>query len=245
VIGGKSHSGTNMGIMRSVDKALGDAKSMETVNSILACIQVGTLAEYAALCDRFQAETEIVQQNELLEVERNLLLSDTYFIHDKYSMVIFKVRDDEGHPVTDYDLVLTAGANNDPNHLPQGFFVDRQRNTLNPETITYFFDYDVMNGAPKIQNRSGKIIRDTILGADMLGFKLSARPDQGFVHYLPCEIKATAEMLEKVLRPNSSTLVEIVLRRIVTKNVFLVEEMTAATVSVDFSDTKPGDEIIG
>lgn len=178
VIGGKSHSGTTMGIMRSVAANTGGANSMETVTAILACIQVATEAEYAALCDRFQAETIAVQQNELLEVETHLFLSDTYFIHDKYSMVIFKVRDDQGYPVTDFDLVLTAG------------------------------------------------------------------PNSGFVHYLPCEIKATAEMLEKALFPNSTTLVEIVLKRIVTKNVFLVEEMTATTVPVDFSGTKPGDEMV-
>ena len=244
VISGKSHSGTNMGIMRSVDVAPGDAQSMETVNAILACIQVDTVAEYAALCDRFQTETEVVQQNELLEIEKHLLLSDTYFIHDKYSMVIFKVLDDEGHPVTDYDLILTAGPNNDPNHLPQGFCADRQRNSLNPETITYFFDYDVMKGTAKIKSKSGKIIRNTITGADMLGFKLTARPDSGFVHYLPCEIKASADMLQKALHPNSTTLVEIVLRRIVTKNVFLVEEMTSATVPVDFAKDKPSVEIV-
>lgn len=244
VMSGKSHSGANMGIMRSVDAAPDDAKSMETVNAILACIQVDTADQYMALCDRFQAETEAVQQNELLEVESHLLLSDTCFIHDKYSMVIFKVRDDEGHPVTDYDLVLTAGPQNDPNHLPRGFCTDRQRNSLNPETITYLFDYDVMKGTAKIKNRKGRIIRDALPGADMLGFRLTARPDSGFVHYLPCEIKASAEMLQKALHPNSTTLVEIVLWRIVTKKVFLIEQMTATTVPMDFSDTKAGVEIV-
>jgi hypothetical protein len=246
VIGGKSHSGKTMGIMRSVDANTGgDAKSMETVNAILACIQVDTADKYAALCKQFENETEVVQRNELLEVETHLFLSDTYFIHDKYSMVIFKVRDDQGYPVTDYDLVLTAGPSNDPNHLPQGFCADKQRNSLNPETITYFFDYDIMSGSAEVRNNKGEVIRQAIPGATMLGFKLTARPDSGFVHYLPCEIKATAEMLQKALLPNSTTLVEIVLKRIVTKNVFLVEQMTPATVPVDFSKTVPGDEIVG
>lgn len=159
-------------------------------------------------------------------------------------MVIFRVLDDEGHPVTDYDLVLTAGENNDPNHLPPGFFVDRQRNSITPETITYFINYDIMTGSPAVNDNQGKVIRKQIPGAGKLGFRLTARPDSGFVRYLPCEIEATTDMLRAALRPNSTTLVDIVLRRIVSKNVFVAERMTSATVPVDFSGIKAGGGIV-
>lgn len=53
-------------------------------------------------------------------------------------MVIFRVQDDEGFPITDFDLILTAGPDNNPNHLPKGFFADRQLNSINKETITFF-----------------------------------------------------------------------------------------------------------
>ncbi len=245
VISGKAHSGKKMGIMFSVNETHDDIHSQETVDAILACIQVQTDEQYAALCDQFRNETEQVQKNEVLEVEQRLFRSDVHFIHDKYSMVIFRVRDDEGHPVADFDLVLTAGPKADPNHLPQGFFVDRQRNSINPETITYFFNRDVMKGAPAVVDKNGAVIREALPGAGMLGFKLVARPDSGFVHYLPCEIKASAEMLEKSLHANSTTLVDIVLRRVVRKNVFLVDKMTSGTKAVNFEKTKPGDEIVG
>jgi hypothetical protein len=68
--------------------------------------------------------------------------------------------------------------------------------------------------------------------------------DRGFVHYLPCEFKATKDMLEKALHPNSTTLVDIRLQRIVHKNVFRVEKMTSQSRPVNFRDTKPGDEIV-
>lgn len=78
----------------------------------------------------------------------------------------------------------------------------------------------------------------------MLGFKVIARPDSGFVHSLPCEIKASEEMLESVLHANSTTLVDIVLQRILRKNVFRVDKMTSGTKAVDFGKTKPGDDIV-
>lgn len=245
VISGKSHSGKDMGIMRSVKEDQGDKVSQETLDSILACIKVQTEEQYKKLCAQFLAESEDVQDKERLEVETNLFRSDTFFIHDKFSMVIFRVRDEEDHPVTDYDLILTAGPNADPNHLPEGFFVDRQRNHVNSETITYFINYDVMMGIGAVMDKEGKVIREAIKGAEMLGFKIVARPDSGFVHYLPCEIKASQEMLKTVLRPNSTTLIDIRLRRVVRKNVFRVDKMVEQAKPMNFEKTKPGDEIVG
>jgi predicted enzyme related to lactoylglutathione lyase len=243
IISGKSHSGKDMGIMRSVKKILNDPKSKETVDAILACIQVQTNDQYMALSDRFVAETETVQENELIEVETHLLKSDTYFIHDRFSMVIFRVHDDKDHPVTDYDLILTAGPEADPNHLPVGFFMDRQRNHVSPEVITYYFNRDIMKGTKAVKSKNGIMLRQGTAGAEMLGFKLIARPNGGFVHYLPCEIKASQEMLETAIHGNSTTLIDICLRRVVRKNVFRLDKLTSP-IKPDFKNTKPGDEIV-
>lgn len=242
VVAGKSHSGKDMGIMRSVKSGVHDKKSRETVSAILACIQVRSKTQYTKLVDRFAQETDKVQAREKLEVERHLLRSDTYFIHDRYSMVVFRVHDQEGHAVKDYDLILTAGSENNPNHLPRGFFVDRQRNRVNPETITYFLNQDIMKGADEVRNEDGEIVREAILGAEMLGFRVIPRPDQGFVHYLPCEISASPDLLENVLQPNTTTLVDICLQRVVYKNVMRLHR---GTKQGSFKRVKPGDEIVG
>lgn len=244
VISGKSHSGKNMGIMRSVKETMGDKKSRELIDAIFACLRVQSPDEYNKLCVQFATETETVQANERLEVETRFHLFSTNFIHDRFSMIIFRLRDNEDRPVTDFDLMLTAGPDADPNHLPPGFFVDRQCNRLNPETITYFLNRDVMKGVDSVSNKGGEVVRASLTGTETLGFKIVARPDAGFVHYLPCEFKASPDMLEKAVRRNSTTLVDICLQRVVRKNVFCVEKMTSQTEPVDFKDTKPGDEIV-
>jgi hypothetical protein len=245
VISHKSHSGDVMGIMRSVKEILGDQASKETVDSILACILVQTQDQYLKLCDQFAAETEKVQESERLEIESRFFLTPRYFIHDKFSMMIFRVCDSEGYPVTDYDLVLTDGPHADPNHLPEGFFADRQRNGVTPETLTYFFNHDVMKGAKAVVDKgnNNKVVREELKGAETLGFRIVARPDQGFVHYLPCEFTASKEMLEKALHRNSTTLVDIQLQRVVHKNVFQLDKVINGMKPVGFSETKPGDEI--
>lgn len=244
IISGKSHSGSKMGIMRSVKKTARDRKSREIIKAILDCLKVQTKSQYEKLCQRFEIETQEVQKQEIHEVETHFLRSDTHFFHDKFSMVIFRVHDDEDYPITDFDLILTAGPDSDPNHLPRGFFADRQRNSVNRETITYYFSYDVMAGADEVFDKENKIVREAMAGAETLGFRIIPRPDSGFVHYLPCEIKASKDLLHQALKPNSTTLIDIRVRRIVRKNVFRLKKMMNDTIKGEFKKTKPGDEIV-
>ena len=139
-----------------------DPESIETINAIFDCIKVKTKKDYNNVIAKFEKETADVQNEEKVEVETRFLLSDRYFIHDRYSMIIFRVTDSEGHPITDYDLLLTAGENNDPNHLPEGFFVDRQQNKNNRSIVTYYIDYDIMEGSDEVKT-DNKIIRNETL----------------------------------------------------------------------------------
>jgi hypothetical protein len=245
IIGGKAHSGEAKGIMRSVKAKGANDESRETLDSILDCIRVRTAEQYEALCERFLVETEGVQDRERLEVVTQLLRTTTHFFHDKFSMVVFRVLDNEdGRPLPDFDLLLTAGQDADPNKLPKGFFVDRQYNAKSG-CITYFINNDVMKGVKAVKDEKGKIVREALMGVETLGFNLRARPDSGFAHYLPGEIKASKELLETALRPNSTTLIEIRLRRVIHKNVFGLDPMTDPAAPRDFKGTQPGEEIHG
>jgi hypothetical protein len=237
ILQAKSHSGEEMGIMRSVrakPKKRNDP-SAATVDAILRCFEVGGLPEYKKLYRDFIRESVAVQEREQVEAVEHLLRSTRYFIHDRYSQVIFRLRDDQGHPVTDFDLVLTGGRNSNPNHLPEGFFVDKQLNKQNPETITYYVNYDLMVGSKAIPHRRGDRV-----GISELGFEVHARPTEGFVHYRKCRIKASSAVLEHVIRPNETTLIDITLTRVVTKGSFRLEKGTKAE---SFEKTKPGDDI--
>jgi hypothetical protein len=135
-----------------------------------------------------------------------------------------------------------ASQNNDPNRLPRGFFIDRQRNRRNAETVTYFVNFDVMKGAPEV--KAGQtVVRPAGHSAESLGFQVIPRPDNGFVHYLPCEIQASTNLLDNALQPNSTTLIDIRLQRVVNKNVFRMSRMQGDSTTGNFKKTRPGDEI--
>ena len=242
IITGKSHSGTEMGIMASVKKGISDKKSAETVKAIFDCIQVTTKAEYDALFKQFSDETTEVQKKELKEIYQGALFRRT-FIHNRFSQVIFKICDTEGIPLTDYDLLFT-GPKDDPNHLPEGFLADRQQNRVNRETVTYYFNYDNMLG----QDIMGKPTQNGKERQKRLGLLIRPRPTDGFVRFVECKLEATEDYLEKALQPNTTTLLEIVLQRNVDKNIFRLEKLEKDTMPSkkdgDFKIyTKPGEEL--
>ncbi len=245
VVASKSHSGDKMGIMKSV-KAADDTQSSETVNAIFDCLKVTTKADYDSLYQAFFDQTRQTQERERIEIEKKHLLSDRIFIHDRFSMVIFKITDSENHPVNDFDLILT-GEDDDPDHLPKGFLVDRQRNRLSPETITYYFNYDIMIGNTEVIH-NGEDLRKKIKGISALGMEIRPRPDKGFVRYQPCKIKANYDLFSKALKPNCTTLIEIKLQRLVSNEVFRLQQLTGPDMpgkkEGDFKNVKPGTDVV-
>jgi hypothetical protein len=241
IVSRKSHSNETMGIMRSIPAETGDPKGAETVNAIFDCIHVTNPSQYSALCDRFSNETEQVQKDSLIEIEKRLLKSTVYF-HDRYSMVIFRIKDSEGFPITNFDLILT-GPGDDPDMLPSGFFADRQCNKLNGNTITYFFNYDVMTGAPAVV-KDGEELRKALPGIDLLGLIIQPRPEEGFVRYLPCRINASKELFVSAIRPNATTLIDIELQRVVSTEIFRFEKPDNGITKRSFKGTDPGDGIL-
>jgi hypothetical protein len=64
------------------------------------------------------------------------------------------------------------------------------------------------------------------------------------VHYLNCEIQASKDLLSNVLRPNSTTMVDIQLRRVVRKNVFRMARMQGDSAARNFKKTPAGDDFV-
>lgn len=221
VVAGKAHSGKDIGIMNSV--GANDTKSADTVAAILDCIRVGSKKDYEALTEQFDADTARVQLAEKVEIEKRMLLTDRYFIHDRYTMIVFRIMDSEGYPITDFDLMFTADVDNNPNMLPEGFLLDRQLNRLEPNVLTFYLNYDLLTGSEEVLAADGKVLRPKTVGITKLGIRIRPRPDTGFVRYLECRYTATAELFSQALKPNSTTMIDIVMQRIVDKEVLRLE----------------------
>jgi hypothetical protein len=238
LIPGRSHSGNDKGIIASVRN---DGNEHPTVSAVIRCLHVSNQAEYDSLAAAFDAENQAVRKAERPEVITHSFIPDAVYFHDAHTMIIFRVRDDHGYRINDFDLTLLGKTEqgSGPNFLPKGFFVDRQKNSREAGVLTYYFSYDAMIGLRAVRDpvRRQKILRPPLPGASGLGLKVAARPDGGFVRYIPASLNESKDVLQKFMNPDETTLVDIVLRRFVHEGGF---RLTPSLTPESFVDQQPG-----
>ncbi len=208
VLPGRSHSGRGMGIIASV-RGTGDHPTLEWVTR---CLSVSDVNSYDALCKDLDTLTAQTQKDEKVEEVKGLLRTTKYQT-DRYVMLVFRLKNDRGEYLSDYDLLLTAGPEYSPDDLPEGFFVDRQRNQRNPGKLTYYLNYDAM---AKLKGKAAE---------GRLGFKILARPVKGgLVYYEVAEFQSDVGGVTSMLQPNATVMIDITLNRNVDARVFRFTE---------------------
>lgn len=210
-----SHSGEDMGIMRSVHAS--DEGDHPTVAAVVQCLSVSSSVSYKACIRALDEITSKTQQDEHVKREKGPFLFKRTFTTNTYFMLVFQVSDDRGNRLADYDILFTAGPEYDENHLPPSFFVDRQRNSRIPGKLTYYLDYSVM--APWFE-------RPQI--ADRFGFRISARPNEGYAYYTVGEHRGKFSELAKYFAPNRTVMVDVILKRRVMEGVFRLTQNLSA-----------------
>jgi hypothetical protein len=204
ILPGMAHSGGRCGIMRSV----GPDGEHETLRHVLRCLSVRNPEEYRAVAAELDEMTKRTQSRERVRVVPRLC-GETAYVTDRYSMMLFRLRDDRGASIPDYDLLLTAGPDYSPNELPPGFFQDRQRNSADPSRLAYYVNYDCM-----VEGLSRKPLQGKI------GLRILARPASGLARYTVAELRTGLDEVEGLLRPNQTALIDIVLRRALDARIY-------------------------
>ena len=228
VLPGLSHSGEDIGILRSVKAD--DPGSHPTVNWVLRCLEVGSATGYKRLVKELEDLTTKTQDDERVVEEKSFFILKRKFTTNRYCMLVIRIVDDRGNDLSNYDVIFTAGPGYDANHLPPGFFVDRQRNQLNPGKLTYFIDYDVMHNGLSQPQLQGKF-----------GVQVRARPNEGFAYYTVAEYQGTLAELKRFFEPNQTLMIEIELLRHVGEGVF---KLTKKLAPEEFEEQELGKDII-
>lgn len=208
-----SHSGDKIGIMRSVN--IDNIHRKPVVQEIIECLKVSRWPSYERKMEAMAEKADEYQKNNL-EVGR-------------YVMFIFRIRDDSGYVIGDYDLLL-LGENYDPDKLPKGFFMDVQKNPKS-QALTYYLNYDVL------------------VKSEELGIRVTARPkysDPGrspdnFSGYITAEFRFSGGQVSRSIKPNETVYVDIELKRYVDKEVFRFDGLSEGKKS--FKNTKPSENI--
>ena len=220
ILPGLAHSGDKIGIVRSVQ--LTNADTHPTAHWVWRCLRVDSTSDYNRITRELEEVSKKTQDEEREREDKVFFILPRKYTTSRYSMIIFRLVDDRGHKLDDYDLYLTAGPQYDPNHLPQGFFVDRQRNQKNLGKLTYYLDYHAMVVGLNQPGMEQKI-----------GFRVVARPERGgLAYYEPFEFQTSLSRLAKYFEPNQTLMMEIQLLRKVDKTAFrLTDDLNPGPIS--------------
>lgn len=149
-----------------------------------------------------------------------VLRTDKVKKKQRHSILVVRVTDELGHKVTDFDLYLLSGPDFSPGQLPKGFMLDKQKNSQNGNCITLYLDTNKL-----LSVSEGKI-----------GFKIVPRPDKGFSYYQTAEYHCESNQVGLLIKPDQTTLVDIVLRRHIHQETFTL---------INTDDVRPFDSLKG
>jgi hypothetical protein len=232
LIAGAAHSGDAHGIMASAAPA--------TVQAIVRCLQIRNAADYGTLCDAFDQENE-ARDADKVELEPAGLFSPRVHIHDPRSLLIVRLSDEAGEPLTGAGFLLTAGAQASPDLLPDGFMLDRQANSKNRTTISLFLDHSLLAGDTRVADprNSRKTLRAAVDSHRPYGASVQPIDLGGLVHHALAN-SAAVDDLFGILGPHQTTVLDVVLPRKIHEGVF---RLTRQLAPEDFSEPVPGNVI--
>ncbi|WP_201314504.1 phospholipase [Dyella sp. EPa41] len=229
LIPGAAHSGTGQGIMAAAPQA--------TMDALLRCLRVKDAGGYQQLCDAFDAENA-QRDADRVELEPVGPFSPRVHIHDPRSLMIVRLTDESGEPLRGSRLLLNAGTPPNPDWMPQGFMLDRQANSHQPHVVSMFLNHALLSGSPRIADPANA--RKTLRAATEVHrpYSVSVQPADlaGFVHHAAAAM-ATSDDLFDALGPHQTTVLDVVLPRLVHEGVF---RLTQKLAPEDFSHVEPG-----
>ena len=197
-----SHSNRKMGIMNSVTQR--NAANKPVVADILDCLRVKDRQGYRKLRQQMALKSEASRKP------------------PRYCMLVVRVFDNLGHAVTDFDCYLLAGDEYHASRLPHAMVLDKQRNSVNGNVITFYLD-------------ANKLSR---IKAGKLGLKLNPRPDEGFCHYKSAEFRCEPEQLTQLFGADQTLMLDVQLERYIAPNTFSFAKVGE---KADFKQIPPQD----
>jgi hypothetical protein len=229
LIADASHSGAAHGILQSAAAA--------TITAILRCLQIRTAADYAALCTAFDDENAQRDANKV-ELDPAGPFSPRVHIHDPRSMLIVRLNDEAGEPLTGAGFLFTAGAQASPDMMPDDFMIDRQANSKARTTITLFLNHALLAGDARVADPTNtrKTLRAAVASHRPYGANVQPTDLAGLVHHALAKT-AAADDLFTMLGPHQTTVLDVVLPRKIQEGVF---RLTQNLASEDFSKPVPG-----
>jgi len=204
-----AHSGDKMGVVTG-------KKPREQVMRLLDLALKTTTSSWPGRVAQFDAETDKTYQ-EALDGQAPTLkwISEPRAQYDRHAQVVIRMRDQDGRPVLHYDVFFDSVQGAADKSLPIRELIEHKHiNGQTPNVIAFYlrtdkFDSDEEAWVPRVPKVDGCYLDIS-----------ATEPETGDINYLPLRFEFTKAELEKYIRPHMTTIIDVVLQRVPSPNVY-------------------------
>jgi hypothetical protein len=205
-----AHSGEDMGIV----------SGSQPRAQVLRLLRMGLEAEpatWAGLVEKFQEETDSTY-DQVLKNEGpawwKKWLDDPRAQYDHHAQVIFRVRDQDGRPISSFDVYFDSEQRNPKARPIQTLFEDKHLNGVTSNTIAFYLRTDAFTNKTK-----GWV--SWVKEVDICALEVSAvEPETDDILYFPFRLELDSKQLQQWIQGHRTTILDIELLRIPSPNVF-------------------------
>jgi len=208
-----AHSGDSMGIVT------GSGPRRQVLKLIQSAFGAGRAArEGMPSAQAFQAETEQTYQKVLTAQAPkwwSKWIHEPRAQYDRHAQLIFRVRDQDGRPVPDFDIFFdSVQGRRDPSRAMKDLIEDKHVNSSSPHIITFYLRTNAFSAD------AGAWV-DRVHDVDGCFLEVSAvEPQTREILYLPLRFEFTAEELESWIQADRTTIIDVELLRLPSPEVF-------------------------
>jgi len=210
---GCAHSGKEMGV---VD---GEGRSSQVLELIRMALSARP-PQWENLVNEFEAITNATYARVLKDQKPAWFtkwIQEPRTQYDKHAQIIFRIRDQNQHPVLNYDVFFdSVQGRRDPSAPIGKLFEDSHRNDVSPHTIAFYVRTDRFD-----KERQEWVAQ--VPAVDGCYLEVSAiEPATQEVIYLPMRVEFTKQELIGWLQPHRTTIIDVELLRLPSPEVFRI-----------------------
>ena len=133
--------------------------------------------------------------------------------YEGHAQLIFRLRDQYGEEVTDYDITFRSTRSGSANRIER-MIEDKHVNTKNPSVTTYYLR------TQKFES-DNEAWTDRLLSTATVDFEITGHEtDSEDIAYVPLSVRLTPQQVQRVLQTFRTTVVDVELVRLPSQRVF-------------------------
>lgn len=206
-----THSGDKTGIVA------GSRTRGEIMPLVKAALETPPDREaYGKTADRF-AEAQALTFQRAASLKKQLTEWDPQQQYEGHAQLIFRLRDQNGAPVEHYDVFINSRPEKDsPQTRLESLIEDKHINRKDKGIIVFYL---------RTQKFAKNTFVDVLKTAAPLDLEITGHePLSGDIAYLPVNIRLTSEAVRAMVHSFQTTIIDVVLARVPSGNVFDVEK---------------------